>query len=145
MNPQALPVWLAAGAIAALALIGLGLWIRARAFRWYGLRELRRLEREWRRTGQFSPLFQGLSRLLRRSARKLATERPVAGLSGHAWLVFLDETAGTRGFTHGVGRTLAEYPYRDETALCREAIDVPEILDLVRYWLRHARRQDGWP
>lgn len=131
--------WIASLAVLVIGATVLGLWIRARAFRWRALWRLRRIERDWRHSGQLAPLFQGLSTVLRETARRLGGERPVAGLSGRAWLVFLDEAAGIRDFTHGAGRGLIEYPYRDEAALRREDIDVPKVLTLVRFWLRHAR------
>jgi len=79
---------------------------------------------------QPSELAAGLSRLLRRIAR---VSQPAAGaLIGEPWLEHLDRSAATRDFTQGVGRVLAEAPYRPAPdydsaaliALVRRAVNV---------------------
>ena len=55
-------------------------------------------------------LAAGLSRFLRRIAR---LSQPAAGaLIGDRWLEHLDHSMATTEFTQGVGRVLAEAPYR---------------------------------
>ncbi|MBK1722004.1 DUF4381 domain-containing protein [Thiocystis violacea] len=53
-----------------------------------------------------------LSRLLRRLALVRYSRERVAGLSGRAWLEFLDATGGQGGFVQGAGRLLVEDAYR---------------------------------
>jgi len=75
-------------------------------------------------------LATSLSRFLRRIAR---LSQPDAGaLLGDRWLEHLDRTAETTDFTQGVGRVLAEAPYRPAPdydtaaliALVRRAVNV---------------------
>ena len=53
-----------------------------------------------------------------------------AGLSGAAWLRFLDRTYGGNEFSHGVGRALALAPYAPHAQP-----DATALTDLIRCWI----------
>ena len=63
-----------------------------------GARELVRIKREVRATGDDDALAAALSVLLRRCVLAAFPRRDVAGLTGDAWLEFLDHTGADRGF-----------------------------------------------
>ena len=84
--------------------------------------------------------------LLRRLALAKFPREQVAGLSGAAWLRFLDESLGSEpapdlgsvgGFTHGPGRVLASGPYQRQLP---PDFDLDGFIALVREW---ARRNNG--
>ncbi len=81
--------------------------------------------------------------LLRQLALTKFPRERVAGLSGTAWLRFLDEslgserTAGLDSFSHGAGRVLASGPYQRQLP---PDFDLAGFIALVREW---ARRNDG--
>lgn len=74
------------------------------------------------------------SRLLRRVAIQLAVLRgdtnDVAGLTGEAWLRWLDTQWDRNDFSQGAGRELLDAPYRH-----KRDIDLPALLSLTRTWL----------
>jgi len=76
----------------------------------------------------------GGSRLLRRVAIQLAVLRgdtnDVAGLTGEAWLRWLDAQWDRDDFSQGVGRELLDAPYRHKLD-----IDPSALLSLARTWL----------
>jgi hypothetical protein len=105
--------------VAALALlIGILLWRRAgrRAPapdpRSVARRELEAIRRTYAAHGDARRLAGDLSVLLRRLALSESEPAAVAGLTGGAWLDYLDRRAGAPVFTEGPGRALAEAPYR---------------------------------
>ncbi len=72
-----------------------------------------------------------LSELLRRIALTLYPRQHVAGLTGEAWLRWLDETLGEPRFSQGPGRMLMDAPYRPQPMA-----DVEPLLALSRDWLQ---------
>jgi Domain of unknown function (DUF4381) len=122
-----------------LVLLGAGaaaarLWRRRRrrAAARRARQELAALRAELARSGDATAFARGLSRLLRRFALARFPRRRVAGLTGAAWLAFLDAQGGGEGFRHGPGRLLAEAPYRP-------AGQVPagELAALAEAWIAH--------
>ena len=122
-----------------LTVAGLAWWLWQRRVRWRARRRLRRMARQYQRDPRPEVLFPALSALMRQTAQDLSRHYPVAGLSGHRWLVFLDETGNTQDFTRGPGRVLIDAPYQNAHTLAGRAIDVPAVLDVCQNWLRHAR------
>lgn len=119
--------------VAALAIVWwLGRRRRRLAVARTAARELARL-----RTGAAgqggAALARELSKLLRRYACAVYPREPVAGLSGEAWLAFLDAHGGDGRFASGPGRVLIEAPYRPVGA-AGEA-----LVELVADWIRHNR------
>jgi hypothetical protein len=147
MNPEQLPLrdihlpeaigwWpLAPGwwLLIALALIGLGLLLRwylqrrARgAARRLALQHLGRLTAEYEQHRDAVAFMAQLSSLLRRTMLAYAPRADVAGLTGDAWLAWLDRDLEAPLFRSGAGRRLLELPYRrpDEEITSMELLDV---------------------
>ncbi len=76
-----------------------------------------------------------VSELLRRTMLAYAPRAEVAGLTGDAWLAWLDRDLDEPRFREGAGRILLELPYRNpETVAGDENID--DMLAAVRERLR---------
>ncbi|MEO1034146.1 MAG: DUF4381 domain-containing protein [Pseudomonadota bacterium] len=75
-------------------------------------RELKRLRREFKRSGDAENLLQQLSVLTRRALITQVGRRDVAAVAGDDWLALLDGADPARPFSAGVGRILADGPYR---------------------------------
>ncbi len=74
-----------------------------------------------------------ISQLLRRSAVQLNhSPGAVAGLTGDAWLSWLDERWDRDDFSQGAGRILIDAPYRNDFS---HADDLDDLLSLCRAWL----------
>ncbi len=120
-----------------LLIIGIPLLLLLLAWLWRFLRrktvkKLALLELETIARNDLPPLekVQKLAILLRRISLSAYPRAEVAGLTGEAWLEFLDHSFKTRPFSEGSGRLLIEAPYRREfegdletlVALCRDWI-----------------------
>lgn len=126
------PWWWGATALALLvgALWWARRWVRRRPLR-SALRELARLASAHAREADATRLARGLSRLLRHYAVARFARTGVAGLTGAAWLDFLDAHGGNGDFGHGVGAALEARPYQSGGAF-----DEAALLALVRRWLQ---------
>jgi len=118
-----------------IGLAALAVWLyrrprRRKAPRRLALRELEQIRRSY--AGHRDPrrLAAELSVLLRRTAISLFPRAEVAGLTGEAWLGYLDGVLGDGRFAHGVGRQLVSAPYRPAAA-----IDAEALLTLCREWI----------
>lgn len=121
--------------LATLLLVALGLaWWRRRhsVLRRAALSELRRLERT---EPDDTRLTIGVNQLLRRWALACFPRQQVAGLSGEAWLRFLDANARVEGFRSGPGRVLATAPFAPDCTLDRAA-----LVALARRWIQAVGR-----
>ena len=72
-----------------------------------------------------------VSELLRRAMLAYAPRSEVAGLTGDAWLAWLDRDLDEPKFREGAGRSLLELPYRDPETLAGD-VDVDGMLAAVR-------------
>lgn len=70
--------------------------------------------------------------ILRRTALAAWPRARVASLTGRDWLAFLEATGGD-GFSDGIGRALADGPYRGRPA------PVPGLGDIAANWVRRHR------
>lgn len=122
----------------ALAVAGL-LWLtkkyldrrRHEAARRHALRRLQSAVREYTQHGNGVQLSKELSELLRRTMLAYAARDEVAGLTGEAWLEWLDRGLDRPHFREGDGRALIEWPYRDK-ATHIDRSDVAALVDAVR-------------
>ena len=131
---------LAAGWWVVLVLLAAGLaWL---AWRWYrawqfeaprrhALRELARLEAEYLEHRNPVQLGKALSELLRRGMLAYAPRADMAGLTGEAWLAWLDKGMSVPYFHTEGGKSLLSLPYRrpDED---HSDVDVGALIAAVR-------------
>lgn len=132
------PGWWLLLLLALLATVLLQWWWRRRHRRHLqhsALQELRAIEAAYRQATDDLQLVQNLSVLLRRVSLSRFDREQVAGLSGEAWLQWLDRQQEHDDFQHGVGRALLEAPYR-RTA----EVDAMALLALCERWLRQVTR-----
>jgi hypothetical protein len=87
------------------------------------LAELSGLENNMKAGDDAKAMAADLSRLLRRSAMRLS-ENPsdVAGLTGEAWLLWLDKQWSKDEFSNGTGRQLIHAQYQAESDINIEAV-----------------------
>lgn len=139
--PEAIGWWpLAPGWWVLLALLAAGLALaawslirryRRNAARRLALAELARLRKRYEGDGDLAGFAVAVSALLRRAMLAYAPRHEVAGLTGTAWLEWLDRGLDRRPFSRGPGQTLAELPYRNPA---REAgdVNVDALVEAVR-------------
>ncbi|NEX21145.1 DUF4381 domain-containing protein [Thiorhodococcus mannitoliphagus] len=142
--PPAPGWWILLG-LAVLAMVAAFLWIRrlrrrGRAWRaakreLVGLRAAYESDRDGRR------FIAELSRLLRRLALLRYPRERVAGLSGSAWLEFLDATGGAGGFVGGAGRILMAAYRADAKGVSED--EVAGLARLAETWM--AANEGGRP
>jgi hypothetical protein len=125
-----------------LLISGLGVlaWWLARRRRCHAaarqaVQELQVLRERMAEQGDAGEFVRRLSILLRRFAMVSFSQRRVAALTGEAWLRFLDEHGGDGRFNQGVGRQLAELPYRPHIT----PASTQEMALLVEHWIMHNR------
>ena len=147
--PEAVGWWpLAPGWWVLLGLLAVALgylawrWYRAWVFnapRRYALRELARIEAEYLEHRDPVVLGKQLSELLRRGMLAYAPREEVAGLTGEAWLKWLDGGMSVPYFHTEGGRSLLTLPYRDPRGDFSD-IDVGALLAAVRMRLHEPLR-----
>lgn len=129
--------WTLLGLLVAVPLLILGLRAlrrRARPARREALRELHQLREDYAKHGDALRAVSEISVLIRRACLARYPRADVAGLTGDAWLTFLDETSRTRDFSTGAGRVLITGPYRS-----RADIDVNALVGVTTKWLFEAK------
>ena len=131
--PPAPGWWLLFAVLLAAAVYGLvQAWraYRRNAPRRVALAELARLQQAWQADRDVIALGVRLSPLLRRAMLAYAPRPEIAGLTGDAWLEWLDRGLNDRPFSAGPGRLLAELPYRRPVDLFD--VDAPRLIETVR-------------
>ena len=139
--PEAIGWWpLAPGwwILIAVLLVAAGLltraWLRQRAHSAARRRALMQLE-ESRSAYAYhgNPITLGaeVSELLRRTMLAYAPRAEVAGLTGDAWLAWLDRDLDQPRFREGAGRSLLDLPYRNPETL-GDDLDIDGMLAAVR-------------
>lgn len=78
--------------------------------------------------------LQAINHLLKQTVLAASHTKRAAGLTGSAWLEFLDRTGGTREFSQGAGKALLNGPYSSTHDGCEES--VKQIHQLVGAWIR---------
>jgi hypothetical protein len=122
----------------AVLLVAAGLltraWLRQRAHSAARRRALKQLE-ESRSAYSYhgNPITLGteVSELLRRTMLAYAPRAEVAGLTGDAWLAWLDRDLDQPRFREGAGRSLLDLPYRNPETL-GDDLDIDGMLAAVR-------------
>jgi len=99
--------------------------------------ELSQLEEAIKAGASVITVAAGLSRLLRRAAIRLSTDQSdfhVAGVTGEAWLRWLDQQWQGDEFSKGVGRQMIQAPYLSESE-----IEIGAVSRVCRGWLEAQR------
>ena len=129
------PGWwfLIALALGLLGYLARRYWLRrARgAARRHALRRLNALTAEFEQHGDAVAFSSELSELLRRTMLAYAPRQQVAGLTGEAWLEWLDRDFETPRFQGETGRKLLELPYR-RPGHELSALDLVDVVAAVR-------------
>ena len=137
--PPAPGWWLLLGA--ALAGVALWFWWRRRA-RESALaaarRELQAL-RDRASNADAVIVLQQISVLLRRLALSEFPRREIAGVTGEAWLDFLDRPLSGRPFSTGPGRVLLDGPYRPKM----KGVEIALLLELSEQWIAALAKPRG--
>ena len=137
------PGWWGVIAVVIAALMYLAWrWYRAwrhNAPRRHALRELARYEAEYLQHRDPVTLGKRLSELLRRGMLAYAPREEVAGLTGEAWLAWLDQGMSVPYFHTEGGKSLLTLPYRDPEGDFSD-IDVAALLSAVRMRLSEPLR-----
>ena len=135
--------------LAALAALGLLWLVRAMVRRWAAnryrraaLAELAGIQSQLGGEAGPANALAEIPALLKRTALAVFPRADVAGLSGEAWLGFLDASAGSTDFSSGPGRLLADLPY-SPAAASPPADDVRKLIAVSRRWIRKHRRTEG--
>jgi hypothetical protein len=97
----------------------------------HALRELARFEAEYLEHRNPVTLGKQLSELLRRGMLAYAPREQVAGLTGEAWLAWLDEGMPLPYFHTEGGKSLLNLPYRDPQGDFSD-IDIDALVSAVR-------------
>jgi hypothetical protein len=138
--PEAVGLFpLAIGWWITLALIPILLWISYliynRLTRKTALKTAKKLLAQLKRDETLSAQqkLNAISALIRRVAISVAPREQCAGLTGKAWLQYLDKSFKDKPFSQGVGQCLADVSYRKNVA---EDINLPELFNLTERWLK---------
>lgn len=150
--PEAIGWWpLAPGWWALIVLLVAGLawlawrWFKAWQFnapRRFALRTLAEIENEYLEHRDPVALGKQLSELLRRSMLAYAPRDEVAGLTGEAWLVWLDDNMPVPYFHTEGGKRLLSLPYRAPDGDFSD-IDINALVSAVRMRLTEPLRGTG--
>lgn len=138
--PPAPGWWFVTAILAVLA--AWGSWRAWRSWRFnaprrHALRQLGRFESEYLDHRDVVRLGKQVSELLRRGMLAYAPRDEVAGLTGEAWLAWLDRDLPVPYFHTEGGRSLLSLPYRDPESDLSD-IDVNAMLSAVRMRLSQA-------
>ena len=130
--------WLVIG----LIVVGLVLLLRRAASRRnenaprrHAIRELERSTTAFAEHGDTVRLGAEVSEILRRTMLAYAPRSEVAGLTGDAWLDWLDRDLRQPRFSKGPGRSLLDLPYRRPGTI-GDSVDVGGLLVAVHERLR---------
>ena len=136
--PLAAGWWVLIVLLVAAAGFLLRAWSRRRAHaaaRRKALKQLEKSRSAYAYHGNPVTLGAEVSELLRRTMLAYAPRAEVAGLTGDAWLAWLDRDLDEPRFHKGAGRSLLELPYRKPETVA-EDVDIDGMLAAVRERLR---------
>lgn len=131
--PPAPGWWLLAALASVFVIYLLVLMIRrwlADRYRREAISELQQLTLHWQSHGNDTQYLQDLQTLLKRVALTRFPRDDVAGLTGEAWVQFLDRSSGSHDFSMGVAEVLIDGNYRQDTSFDAEALQ-----SAARQWI----------
>ncbi len=108
-------------------------WLQ-RLFQKTAIKDAKKLLKQLQNNDALTPLEKviELSSLLRRVAISLDVKTNIGGLTGRAWLDYLDSSLQNAPFKNGVGRCLVDAPYQKELP---QNVDLTALFDLAKMWL----------
>jgi len=130
--------WLLIAALVVASALLIRAWLKRRARSAARRRALRQLEESrsaYAYHGNPVTLGAEVSELLRRTMLAYAPRAEVAGLTGDAWLAWLDRDLDEPQFREGPGRNLLELPYRNPETVAEDE-DIDGMLAAVRQRLQ---------
>lgn len=77
--------------------------------------------------------LQQLSTWLRRVIMSIAPDQHNAGLTGHAWLIYLDNNVEGSPFSEGIGQCLTDAQFRQSIP---NNLDINALITLCETWLK---------
>jgi len=101
--------------------------------------ELERIKTDFNINQDKSNLVKELSELIRRLSISIFPREESAGLTGEAWLKFLDQYSAKNEFNNGIGRVLIEAPYQ-----ANPEFNTNELIGLISRWLESVARGKGY-
>ena len=101
--------------------------------KWFALRKLKQLEQAYHQQSDKVYIAQQLSILLHRVALAFYPRKKVAGLTGTAWLNFLDQDNPDKPFM-SQGQSLMTAPYRKEVV-----DDLKPLFAMSQTWIKQRR------
>jgi len=133
--PPAIGWWLLAvlGIVAVIAIVyGLWRYWRANRYRREALAQLQQLRQQYKHAA--SDYLYHYTNLLKRVALTRYPRAQVAGLTGEAWVAFLDATSGSQEFSMGTGQVLIQGQYQTSVA-----VDIDALQKLGEHWIKRHR------
>ena len=104
---------------------------RRNAARRVALKELARIQKQYKSGVDEISLAIELSELLRRTMLAYAPRNEVAGLSGERWLQWLDQGLDAKPFSEGPGQNVESLPYRRPDAI-EDDVDVQGLISAIK-------------
>lgn len=127
-----------------LMLVALAWFLRRRyqrkALHRQAQKSLQKITASWQQNGDKQALAQDLSTYLRRLSLSYYPRHEIAGLTGDAWLRWLDKSLPDQAFQHGAGRALITAPYSSHAD-----IDGSTLLQLCERWILAQEKHTGTP
>jgi hypothetical protein len=108
---------------------------KQRRYRRLALQNAKQIYAQWKQQRDPLAFIQALNRLLKQTALVAFPHRPIAALSGAAWLGFLDSNLPQPQFDQPATRVLADV-YRNHV----DTLQPEALLSAVEYWLRRHRQ-----
>jgi len=107
-------------------------WLYKRITRKTAVKTAKKLLKNIKQDNDLDTLI-ALSELLRRVAISQSPRTETAGLTGHAWLAYLDKTVKGTPFTEGQGKIFANVHYQKQIPT---DLDMPTVTQLCETWLK---------
>ena len=129
------PGWWLLAALGTLLVIAGITWLfrywRANRYRREAMSELAQLFEDWHKNEDELAYLGSLQRLLKRAALTSFPREDVAGLTGEAWVQFLDRTTGSHDFSIGEAEALIDGTYRPDIS-----VDIDSLHVVAKSWIQ---------
>lgn len=109
--------------------------LQARRYRKVALQQLAKLQSAMTEPTTY---LAGVNRLLKQTLLAAPQSTVPAGLTGEAWLAYLDATGQTNHFSTGPGQYLLDGPYQEKLTDFKTA-DLKPLHQLIEQWIKKHR------